>query len=139
MFLGGRVAEELIFNDITTGAQNDIEQATKLARRMVTDFGMSDSLGPRTFGHKEEMVFLGREISEQRDYSEKVAKQIDDEVHRIIQEAYDTAKKLVTGNKQKLIQLAEKLIAQETLEGEELETLFSETSPTPRPKPTVVS
>jgi len=139
MFLGGRVAEELIFNDITTGAHNDIEQATKLARRMVTDFGMSDSLGPRTFGHKEEMVFLGREISEQRDYSEKVAKLIDDEVHQIIQEAYNTAKKIVTENKEKLIQIAEKLIAQETLEGEELEALFHEPSPVPPPEPTVVS
>ena len=139
MFLGGRVAEELIFNDITTGAHNDIEQATKLARRMVTDFGMSDSLGPRTFGHKEEMVFLGREISEQRDYSEKVAKLIDDEVHQIIQEAYNTAKKIVTENKEKLIQIAEKLIAQETLEGEELEALFTEPKPAPPPEPTVVS
>ena len=137
--MGGRVAEEIIFNDITTGAQNDIEQATKLARRMVTDFGMSDTLGPRTFGHKEEMVFLGREISEQRDYSEKIAKLIDDEVHRIIQEAYATARKLLTKNRQKLVQIADKLIAEETLEGELLESLFSEASPTPPAEPTAVS
>ena len=139
MFLGGRVAEELIFNDVTTGAQNDIEQATKLARRMVTDFGMSDSLGPRTFGHKEEMVFLGREISEQRDYSERVAKMIDDEVHRIIQEGYHTAKKIIAENKQTLIQIAEKLVDKETLEGEDIDALFSEISPTPPPEPTAVS
>ncbi len=137
--MGGRVAEEIIFNDITTGAQNDIEQATKLARRMVTDFGMSDTLGPRTFGHKEEMVFLGREISEQRDYSEKIAKAIDDEMHRIIQEAYHTANKLLTQNQPKLIQIADKLIAEETLEGELLESLFSEPSPTPPAEPTAVS
>ena len=137
--MGGRVDEEIIFNDITTGAQNDIEQATKLARRMVTDFGMSDTLGPRTFGHKEEMVFLGREISEQRDYSEKIAKAIDDEMHRIIQEAYHTANKLLTQNQPKLIQIADKLIAEETLEGELLESLFSEPSPTPPAEPTAVS
>ncbi len=137
--MGGRVAEEIIFNDITTGAQNDIEQATKLARRMITDFGMSDTLGPRTFGHKEEMVFLGREISEQRDYSEKIAKMIDDELHRIIQEAYATARKLLTKNRRKLVQIADKLITEETLEGELLESLFSEASPTPSPEPTVVS
>jgi len=134
MFLGGRVAEEIIFNDITTGAQNDIEQSTKLARRMVTDFGMSDKLGPRTFGHKEEMVFLGREISEQRDYSERIAKMIDDEVHRIVQESYDTARRIITENKQKLIQIAEKLMDHETLEGEELESIFSELDSTPPPE-----
>ena len=88
LLFGGRVAEELIFNEMTVGAADDIERATKLARRMVTDYGMSDKLGPRTFGRKEELVFLGREISEQRDYSEKMAKMIDDEVNRILQEAY---------------------------------------------------
>ena len=137
--MGGRVAEEIIFNDITTGAQNDIEQATKLARRMITDFGMSDTLGPRTFGHKEERVFLGLEIYEQRDYSEMIAKVIDDEMHRIIQEAYATARKLLTKNRRKLVQIADKLISEETLEGELLESLFSETGPTPSPEPTVVS
>ena len=123
--LGGHTAEELIFNEVTTGAQDDIERATKLARKMVTDYGMSDTLGPRTFGQKEEMVFLGREISEQRDYSDKVAEQIDEEVHNIIQEAYEAARKVLTENKPKLIQITQKLIAAETLEGEELEALFS--------------
>ncbi|GAH86983.1 unnamed protein product [marine sediment metagenome] len=90
---------------------------------------MSDKLGPRTFGQKEELVFLGREISEQRDYSDKVAEQIDEEVHNIIQHAYETAKRILTENKSKLIQITQKLIAQETLEGEELAALFNEPIP----------
>jgi cell division protease FtsH len=129
--LAGHAAEQLIFNEMTTGSQNDIEQATKLARKMVTDYGMSDKLGPRTFGHKEELVFLGREISEQRDYSEKIAQQIDDEVHNIIQGAIEVARSSLTENKSKLVQLAEKLIAQETIEGEELDAIFGEVAPSP--------
>jgi len=132
--LAGHTAEELVFNEMTTGSQNDIEQATKLARKMVTDYGMSDKLGPRTFGHKEELVFLGREISEQRDYSENVAQKIDEEVHNLIQQAYETAKRILTENKPKLAQIAERLIAQETLEGEELEALFNEAVPSPQPE-----
>jgi cell division protease FtsH len=124
--MGGHTAEEIIFNEITTGAQDDIERATKLARKMVTDYGMSMKLGPRTFGHKEELVFLGREISEQRDYSDKIAEQIDDEVHNIIQQAYETAKRILTENKPKLIHIAERLITLETIEGESLEALFNE-------------
>ncbi len=129
--LGGHTAEEIIFDEITTGSQNDIENVTKLARKMVTEFGMSEKLGPRTFGHKEELVFLGREISEQRDYSDKVAEQIDDEVYAIIQHAHETAKKILTENKPKLIQIAEELIIKETLEGGGLETLFNEPVPSP--------
>ncbi len=124
--LGGRTAEELIFDEITTGASDDIKRATALARRMVIDFGMSGKLGPRTFGHKEEMVFLGREISEQRDYSEEVAKQIDEEVQAIITQAHDTATKILTENKSKLVKLTKKLIEQETLESDALEKVFSE-------------
>jgi cell division protease FtsH len=139
MLLGGRVAEELIFNDLTTGAQNDIKIATALARKMVTDYGMSDKLGPRTFGDKQELVFLGREISEQRDYSEKVAQQIDDEVHELIQHADTAAKRILTENKQRLINIAEKLVAKETLEGEELEALFSESILSPVPEATATS
>jgi len=127
--LAGHAAEELIFNEMTTGAADDIERATKLARKMVTEYGMSDKLGPRTFGQKEELVFLGREISEQRDYSDKVAEQIDEEVYSIIQHAHNVAKKILTENKAKLIQIAEKLVAQETLEGEELESLLKEPVP----------
>ncbi len=132
--LGGFSAEELIFNELTTGAQNDIEQATKLAHAMVTNFGMSDKLGPRTFGRKEEMIFLGREISEQRDYSEKIAEQIDEEVYNIINEAHKVATEILAKNKSKLIQLTEKLIAKETLEGEELEAIFKKSTPKPAKK-----
>ena len=104
---------------------------------MVTDFGMSDKLGPRTFGDKQEMVFLGREISEQKDYGDKIADLIDEEVNKIIRNAHRVAKKILAENKPKLVQVAEKLIAQETLEGEELEALFSE--PTPKPTPEVIA
>ena len=123
--LAGHAAENLTFGEMTTGSQDDIERATKLSRKMVTDYGMSDKLGPRTFGHKEEMVFLGREISEQRDFSEKIAQEIDDEVHNIIQYAYDEAKKILSQKRSRLQYIAETLISQETLEGEALETLFS--------------
>ena len=124
--LGGRSAEELIFSEITTGASDDIKRATALARRMVVDFGMSGKLGPRTFGHKEEMVFLGREISEQRDYSEEVARQIDEEVQSIIKGAHKTAIATLTKHKTELKKLAEKLISEETLEGKELDDVFKE-------------
>ncbi|HUT68893.1 MAG TPA: ATP-dependent zinc metalloprotease FtsH, partial [Dehalococcoidales bacterium] len=124
--LGGHAAEDLIFNERTTGAHNDIQQVTDFARRMVTDYGMSDKLGTRTFGNKQEMVFLGREISEQKDYSERTALEIDREIDKLIREAYDTAKKILGENKPKLKDLAEKLLAQETLEGEELDKVFSE-------------
>ena len=134
--LGGRTAEELIFDEITTGASDDIKRATALARRMVIDFGMSDKLGPRTFGHKEEMVFLGREISEQRDYGDEVADIIDNEVNSLIQNARNTAREILTENKEKLIQLAKTLIEQETLEGEALEKVFKGLSlPTTTRKP----
>ncbi len=132
--LGGRTAEEIIYDEITTGSQNDIEQATKIARKMITDYGMSEKLGPRSFGHKEELVFLGREISEQRDYSDKIAEQIDDEVRDIIQQAHEAAKKILTENKPKLIQIAEQLINQETIEGAELEALFNGPVPLPETK-----
>jgi len=125
-FLAGQTAEELIFNEISTGASDDIQRATELARKMVTSFGMSQKLGPRTFGDKQEMVFLGREISEQRDYSEKVAQEIDEEVQDIIQHAHDEAKRILTENKPRLVHIAEKLIAQETIEGEALEAAFTE-------------
>jgi cell division protease FtsH len=125
-FLAGQTAEELIFNETSTGAYDDIKRATELARKMVTDFGMSDTLGPRTFGDKQELVFLGREISEQKDYSDKTANLIDEEINKIIQSAYTTAKRILTENKPRLIHIAEKLITQETIEGEELEAAFAE-------------
>jgi len=147
VLLGGRAAEELIFNDVTTGAQSDIKQATTWARRMVTDYGMSEKLGPRTFGDRQELIFLGREISEQRDYSERTALAIDKEVDSIIQNALNTAKTILVENKPKLIQIAQKLIVEETLEGEALEALFREpvesvsleTPPVPAPAPVEAS
>ena len=127
--LGGRVAEEITFGEVTTGAQNDLEEATKLARKMVTEYGMSDKLGPRTFGQRQELVFLGREISEQRDYSDKVAQEIDEEVHSIIQRAYSTAKQVLTANKERLRQLAQELIARETLDEPELNRVLEGLAP----------
>ena len=126
--MGGRVAEELVFDEITTGAGSDIEQATNIARQMVTRYGMSEKLGPRTFGKREEMVFLGREISEQRDYSDKVAETIDQEVHEIIDDAYESASKVITEYMPKLKQLSEYLIENETIEVDELDKLW-ETPP----------
>ncbi len=131
--LAGHVAEEIIFNEASTGPHDDIQRATSLARKMVTDYGMSKELGPRTFGHKEDMVFLGREISEQRDYSEQVAQQIDEEVRKIINSAYDVAKKVLTDNKARLVHLGKKLVVEESLEGPDLETAFNE--PIEEPKP----
>ncbi|MDI6856955.1 MAG: ATP-dependent zinc metalloprotease FtsH [Dehalococcoidia bacterium] len=122
--LGGHVAEEIALGEMTTGPQSDIEQATKIARQMVMQWGMSERLGPRTFGRKEELVFLGREIAEQRNYSEKVAEEIDEEVRRIIDHAYQQAKKILTENRGKLDQIAKRLMEVETLEGEELEHVF---------------
>lgn len=133
--LAGHTAETLIFAEMTTGAADDIERATTLARRMVTEYGMSDKLGPRTFGRRDEPIFLGREIVEQRDYSEKVAREIDEEVQKIINAAYDRSRKVLTENKERLIYLAQRLIARETLEGEELEALL--TGPIPSPQPEV--
>jgi cell division protease FtsH len=124
--LAGYTAEKLIFNEMSTGAADDIERATMIARKMATDYGMSDKLGPRTFGHKEELVFLGREITEQRNYSEKIAQQIDEEVHNLIEHASEVATKILTENKDSLLKVTKELIAKETLEGEELEAILNE-------------
>ena len=126
MAMGGRVAEEIEFGveEITTGAGNDLEHATNIARTMVTRYGMSSKLGPRTFGKREEMVFLGREISDQRDYSDSVAESIDEEVHRLVETAYKSAEKLLKTNKDKLTELANYLIENETAEGDFLNSLF---------------
>ncbi len=130
MAMGGRVAEELIFVDITTGASNDLEVATNIARQMVTRYGMSEKLGPRTFGKREEMIFLGREISEQRDYSDRVAEEIDAEVHSLLEEAYALAKHTLEAANDKLHQVAKYLIEHETVEGDILQALFSSEAPT---------
>ena len=122
--LGGRVAEELVFFEVTTGAGDDLEQATNIARTMVTRLGMSKKLGPRTFGKREELVFLGREISEQKDYSDTVAQTIDEEVYGLIQNAYEIARNLIDANLGKLTALASHLIEHETIEGDELKELL---------------
>ncbi len=122
--LAGHTAEMLSFNEISTGAHDDIERATSLARKMVTQYGMSDKLGPRTFGHRDEPIFLGREIAEARNYGEKVAQDIDEEVQRIIQQAYDIAKDLLTKHQDMLQKVAKELIVSETLEGEDLDVLL---------------
>lgn len=128
--LGGRVAEELVFDDITSGASNDIEQVTRMARTMVTRLGMSNEMGPMMYGQKEELIFLGREISEQRDYSESVAEQIDTEVRKIVEDSYKLAKKLLTKYRFQLDAVAQKLLEVETLTREEFEAIF----PPPIPK-----
>jgi cell division protease FtsH len=133
--LGGRAAEELVFTDVTTGASNDLERATDLARAMVTRYGMSEKLGPRTFGNREELVFLGREISEQRNYSEQVAEQIDEEVRRIISGAYNRAREILTTYRERLDAVANRLIHEETIEGTEFEAMFTDL---PRPTPVAV-
>ncbi len=122
--LAGRTAEEAIFNEMSTGAQNDLEQATKIARKMITEYGMSEKLGPRTFGKREELVFLGREITEQRNYSERVALQIDEEVHDLIQKAYVKACQIMKENIQRLKILADELISVETIEESRFEELM---------------
>jgi cell division protease FtsH len=127
--LGGNAAERLIFGDTTTGASNDIEKATDLARRMVTEWGMSDKLGPLAFGKRDEMIFLGREIGEQRNYSDDVAKLIDEEVRAIIENGYVRATQTLTENKARLLVLADKLIAEETVETDEFEKIFADLPP----------
>jgi len=123
--LGGRAAEEVVLGEITTGASNDMEQATHIARTMIMKYGMSDSLGPRTLGKREETVFLGREVSEQKDYSEKIAGLIDEEVREVIFNAYEKSKNLIKNNVKTLNNVVDYLIVNETIEGEKLENLLS--------------
>jgi len=120
MAMGGRAAEVLVFNHLTTGAANDIERATRTARWMVCELGMSEVLGPLTFGKKEEMVFLGREIATQKDYSEQTAQRIDEEVRRIVEGAYDQALELLRGNIDKQHLLANALLEHEVLDGDQM-------------------
>jgi cell division protease FtsH len=127
--LGGRVAEELVFDDITAGASNDIERVTNIAREMVTRLGMSDVMGPMVYGKKEELVFLGREISEQRDYSEEVANRIDQEVKRIVNDAYKQTREILTTYRDKLDAVAQKLLEVETISRDEFEAIFPPPSP----------
>ncbi len=130
--LGGHAAEQLIFGEVTTGASNDIERATELARKMVTMYGMSDKLGPLALGKKEELVFLGREIGEQRNYSEAVAEEIDSEVRHLINTAYGIAREILIQHKDKLITVSERLIHQETIEGPAFDEIMG-IAPAPAP------
>jgi len=125
--LGGRAAEELIFEEVTTGAANDLERVTEMARSMVTRYGMSEKLGPMTFGQKEELVFLGKDIGEQRDYSDALAHEIDEEVRRIVYEAYERAKDVLTTHREHLERVAETLIEEETLSADDFVAVFEGT------------
>jgi cell division protease FtsH len=131
--MGGRVAEEIIFNEMSTGASNDIERATGLARKMVTEYGMSPTLGPLAFGKKEELVFLGREINEQRNYSDEVAFQIDQEIRQLINNAYAQAHQVLSDHRANLEAIAMLLMENETVDAEQLEALFD----SPKPQPTL--
>lgn len=125
--LAGRVAEELMFNEISTGAENDLSRVTKVVRKMVTEYGMSEELGPLSLGsRREETVFLGRDLGHERDYSEEVAALIDREVRRIVDEAYERARTLLTDNRDKLIRLACALKERETLDGNEIDEVLSD-------------
>ncbi|HET9001527.1 MAG TPA: ATP-dependent zinc metalloprotease FtsH, partial [bacterium] len=123
--LGGRVAEEIVFGEITTGAANDFENATDLARRMVTEFGMSDKLGPLTLGTKHGPVFLGRDLFESQNYSDEIAYEIDKEVRRIIDECYSRARAVLTEHKETLDRIAKALLERESLQSDELDTLIA--------------
>ena len=127
--MGGRVAEELVFDHKTSGASDDIEKATTIARKMVTVYGMSESMGPIAFGQKEEAIFLGREIAQHRDYSESTAISIDEEVRRIVDEAYNTAKAILQEHEDLLHKISETLIEKETLDGKEIDAIIEATKP----------
>jgi cell division protease FtsH len=127
--MGGRVAEEIVFGDITSGAENDIQKATQMARRMVTQWGMSDKLGNVAMGHREELVFLGRDLGEQRNYSEEVAAIIDEEIRSIVNHGYQTATAILTQQRHKMDVVVEKLKVVETLDGKELDELLAREAP----------
>ena len=143
MTLGGRSAEELVFHEITTGAANDLEKVTHTAKQMIMRFGMSEKLGPRTLGRNHDMPFLGRELSAEPDYSDEIAREIDDEIRRIVEEAHERARKVLTDNMEELHQLSQLLIERETIDkeqferllaGEPEESVFAEPEP-PEPEP----
>ena len=127
VLMAGRVAEEIVLGEISTGAQNDLEKATKLVRKMITEYGMSEKLGPLTLGGRhEDTIFLGRDIARERNYSEEVAAEIDEEIHSIVTRCYNTAKDILIANRDKLEHIARVLKEKETIEGEELEALLNE-------------
>ncbi len=128
ILMGGRVAEELVLNDMTTGAGNDLERATDLARKMVCEWGMSEKMGPLTFGKQGEQVFLGREMVSQRDFSDQIAMEIDQEVRRLVTENYERAKRLLTENMASLKGLAEALLEKEVLDGSDIDQIIMQSS-----------
>ncbi|MBD3274791.1 MAG: cell division protein FtsH, partial [Candidatus Marinimicrobia bacterium] len=125
IMLGGRSAEEIVFEEITTGAGNDIKRATDMAGKMVTQWGMSDKLGPLTYGDKEEEIFLGREIAQHRDYSESTAQEVDEEVRRLVREAHDKAREILTENLQILHNMADALLEHETLDEKYIDIIIN--------------
>jgi len=142
VLFGGRVAEQMVFNEMWTGAGNDLERATELARKMICQWGMSEELGPMTFGKQEEQIFLGRDIGHTRDYSEQTAIEIDREVRRMLTQAYNTAKGLLTDNEPLLHGLAERLIEKEVVDGDEVMEMlkaFQEGRPLNPPHATPIS
>ena len=125
ILLGGRIAEEITIGSITTGAGNDLERATELARKMVCEWGMSDAMGPLTFGKKEEQIFLGREIAQHQDYSEDTALKIDQEVKRFVTDNYQRSHQLLTANRETLVKIADCLLAREVLDAEQVKRLVA--------------
>ena len=123
MILGGQAAEEFFYGDITTGPSSDLKKATSLAKSIVMEYGMNNILGPRTFGETQEMVFLGKEISSTRDYSEKVAEIIDSEIEKLVKEAKETALRIIKEKKDKMDEIVAILMEQETIEKEEFEKI----------------
>ncbi|MBW1951191.1 MAG: cell division protein FtsH, partial [Deltaproteobacteria bacterium] len=134
ILMGGRAAEELVLNIQTTGAGNDIERASELARKMVCEYGMSENLGPLTFGKREEQIFLGREISQHRDYSEKTAQMIDEEVRDIVIQAYQKTCKMIMENMDALHNMANALLEKETLTAEDIDAIMGRSSPSTAPE-----
>jgi cell division protease FtsH len=144
MTLGGRAAEEIVFNEVTTGAANDLEKVTSIAKQMIMRFGMSEKLGPRVLGRNQDMPFLGREMGNEPDYSEEIAREIDDEIRRVIEEAHDTAKKVLREHSDELHRISLILIERETIDkdqferllaGEAQETVFADETPSEEPAP----
>jgi cell division protease FtsH len=125
ILLGGRIAEEITMDSLTTGAGNDLERATELSRKMVCEWGMSDAMGPLTFGKKEEQIFLGREIAQHQDYSEDTALKIDQEVKRFVTDAYQRAYRLLSDQRDTLVKMADALLAREVLDAEQVKRIAS--------------
>ncbi len=139
MALGGRVAEEVVLGDITTGAESDLQYATELARRMICEFGMSENLGPLALGRRHGPVFLGRDLYEERNYSEEVAAQIDKEIRAIVEECYAKAKELIETNRDKLERIVVALLEKETIDGDELDAIINGTERPDAPPPTAAA